>query len=209
MKLFSHLHWTVWSSPAAARARWSLLVSGPTPRAPPAHRTRHRPARVRVPRRLPPALTPSTPTPPAAARRGTVRAVTGAGSGTDSGMFDAAQPADRLMTLRTTPVGSAVVVVAVVGELDLHSVPDLVAVIDEVLERPGLALLVLDLSEVAFLGSSGLGVLADLTTRADTAPQPPAEQTRSQPAAERTRPGPALRAVAPVDRYAWSARGRR
>jgi len=81
-------------------------------------------------------------------------------------------------------------------------VPDLVAVLDEVLERPGLALLVLDLSEVAFLGSSGLGVLADLTTRADTAPLPPAERTRSQPAAERTRPGPALRVVAPVDRYA-------
>jgi len=72
-------------------------------------------------------------------------------------------------------------------------VPDLVVVLDEILNRPALDQLVIDLSEVAFLGSAGLGVLVDLATRTATGPQPAAEPTRSTPA---------LRVVAPADRYA-------
>lgn len=72
------------------------------------------------------------------------------------------------MTLTTTDVASAVVV-AVAGELDLHTAPDLLAALDQALERPGLETAIVDLSEVTFLGSSGLGVLANIATRATPA----------------------------------------
>lgn len=65
------------------------------------------------------------------------------------------------------PVGAALVV-EVAGELDLHTAPDLMSTIDDALARPGLSLLIIDLSRVTFLGSSGLGVLANLATRAIT-----------------------------------------
>lgn len=82
--------------------------------------------------------------------------------------FDGPPPADPVMTMTTVPVGAALVV-EVVGELDLHTAPDLMATIDDALQRPGLTRLIIDLSRVTFLGSSGLGVLANLATRA-TAP---------------------------------------
>lgn len=72
------------------------------------------------------------------------------------------------MTVTTTDVASAVVV-TVAGELDLHTAPLLLAALDQALERPGLDTAIVDLSAVTFLGSSGLGVLANLATRATPA----------------------------------------
>lgn len=95
---------------------------------------------------------------------------------------DAPEPDDPVMTLTTIPIGSAAVV-EVVGDLDLHTAPDLMAAVDDACARPGLELVVIDLSRVAFLGSSGLGVLANLATRATG----------------RDRPAAALRIVAPAD----------
>lgn len=69
------------------------------------------------------------------------------------------------MTVSTLQTGSAVVL-EVAGDLDLHTSPELMTAVDDALRLPGLALVVIDLSRVEFLGSSGLGVLADLATRA-------------------------------------------
>ena len=69
------------------------------------------------------------------------------------------------MRMTAVPIGAAMVV-EVIGELDLHTAPDLMATVDDILTRPGLAVLIIDLSRVSFLGSSGLGVLANLATRA-------------------------------------------
>jgi anti-sigma B factor antagonist len=74
-------------------------------------------------------------------------------------------------SLRTAEEGSAVVV-SVAGELDLVTAPQLMEVLDRQLARPDVELTVVDLSEVEFLGSSGLGVLASIATRA-TAPTDP------------------------------------
>jgi anti-sigma B factor antagonist len=72
---------------------------------------------------------------------------------------------ERQFHLTTTPRGSTVVV-GVSGELDLHSAPPLMEAVDEAMRSHGTDLVVIDLSEVDFLGSSGLGVLANLATRA-------------------------------------------
>ena len=106
--------------------------------------------------------------------------------------FDAPQP-DRLMRVTATPIGSAVVV-EVVGELDLSTAPELMATIDDALARPGLTLVIIDLSLVEFLGSSGLGVLANSATRA-TGPGHPAVALRVVAPAEHrpvTRPWEAM-----------------
>ena len=106
---------------------------------------------------------------------------------------------ERQFGLTTTPRGSTVVV-EVSGELDLHSAPRLMEAVDEAMRERGTELVVIDLSEVDFLGSSGLGVLANLATRA-TVPTSP-RQGGSVPSA-------ALRVVAPPDRRAvtrpWEA----
>jgi anti-sigma B factor antagonist len=81
--------------------------------------------------------------------------------------FDGSPPADPLMRMTAVPIGAALVM-DVVGELDLHTAPNLMAAVDDALARPGLTLLIIDLSGVSFLGSSGLGVLANLATRATT-----------------------------------------
>lgn len=90
------------------------------------------------------------------------------------------------MSLTTTPAGSAVVV-AVHGELDLHTAPELMKVVDEALDDRTLDAVVIDLSDVEFLGSSGLGVLANIATRA------------AAPASGGTGTGVAVRVVAPAD----------
>ena len=72
--------------------------------------------------------------------------------------------ADRLMMLSTTRVGSTTLV-TVEGELDLHTARELTAAIDDVLAAPDIDAVVLDLSAVSYLGSSGLGTLAELATR--------------------------------------------
>ena len=71
---------------------------------------------------------------------------------------------DPLINLTTTRIGSAAVV-TVEGELDLHTARNLMSTVDETLTTPDLAAIVIDLSAVTFLGSSGLGTLAELATR--------------------------------------------
>jgi anti-anti-sigma factor len=71
---------------------------------------------------------------------------------------------DPLINLTTTRIGPAAVV-TVEGELDLHTARTLMSTVDETLTEPDLAAIVIDLSAVTFLGSSGLGTLAELATR--------------------------------------------
>src|SRR4051794_12042374 len=120
--------------------------------------------------------------------------------GTVSGDED--DTTERPFGLSTSRSGDAVVV-AVSGELDLHSAPEMMTVLDEHLRDPGTDVVVVDLTDVAFLGSSGLSVLANLATRA-TAP-PTARPGRGRPEAPQAR----LRVVAPPDHSAvtrpWAA----
>jgi anti-sigma B factor antagonist len=117
--------------------------------------------------------------------------------GTVSGDED--DTTERPFGLSTSRLGDAVVV-AVSGELDLHSAPELMTVLDEHMRDPGTEVVVVDLTDVAFLGSSGLGVLANLATRATVA---------TTPAHGAARPGASLRVVAPPDHRAvtrpWAA----
>jgi anti-sigma B factor antagonist len=82
---------------------------------------------------------------------------------------------DRLINLTTARIGSAAVV-TVEGELDLHTARSLMGTVDETLDWPDLTAIIIDLSAVTFLGSSGLGTLAELATRTPasrpTDPQP-------------------------------------
>lgn len=80
-------------------------------------------------------------------------------------MTDGDGDAGQLMTLDTARVGSSAIV-TVSGELDLHTARELMAAVDETLTWPELDGIVIDLSGVSFLGSSGLGTLAELATRA-------------------------------------------
>ncbi len=77
-------------------------------------------------------------------------------------------------------------VVTVQGEVDLLTARQLMDALEQVwLERPQVTCVVIDLSGVTFLGSSGLGVLADLAGRT----------TSHTPGGI----GPAVRLVAPKD----------
>ena len=76
-----------------------------------------------------------------------------------------------LMTLSTARIGPTAVV-TVSGEVDLYTARDLMASIDETFTQPGLGAVVIDLTGVSFLGSSGLGTLADLATRAPASRRP-------------------------------------
>ena len=78
---------------------------------------------------------------------------------------------DPLLNLTTTRIGS-VAVVTVEGELDLHTARTLMGTVDETLSWPDLTAIIIDLSGVTFLGSSGLGTLAELATRTPAAGQP-------------------------------------
>ena len=95
---------------------------------------------------------------------------------------------DSLINLTTTRIGSAAVV-TVEGELDLHTARTLMGTVDDTLTTPDLAAIVIDLSGVTFLGSSGLGTLAELATRAPS----------SRPAGGQPVP---VRLVAPPDNRA-------
>jgi anti-sigma B factor antagonist len=97
---------------------------------------------------------------------------------------------DSMMTLTAARVGSAAVV-TVGGELDLQTARDLMSTVDETLQWPDLSGVVVDLTAVSFLGSSGLGTLAELATRT-TAPAGSGGY-RTQP----PQPLPPLRLVAP------------
>jgi anti-sigma B factor antagonist len=129
----------------------------------------------------------------AASRRYGAR-VTDSNQSDDSDHTRAASPTD-LLTLNATRIGSAAVV-TVAGELDLHTARKLMSVVDETLEWPGLAAVVIDLAGVSFLGSSGLGTLAELASRTATPPG-----LDPYPAQARTA-RPVLRLVAPPDNHA-------
>jgi anti-sigma B factor antagonist len=103
-------------------------------------------------------------------------------------------PADA-MRLTATRIGSTAVV-TVTGELDLLTARELMKSVDETLRWPDLTGVVVDLTGVSFLGSSGLGTLAELATRT-TAPTG-GTGYRSQP----PEPVPPLRLVAPPDNSA-------
>lgn len=113
--------------------------------------------------------------------------------------FDGDDDGGRQFGLTTTRRGPTVVV-AVSGELDLHSAPELMTAVDEAMRAGGTDLVVIDLGEVDFLGSSGLGVLANLATRA-TVPTSHRQGGDVPPAA--------LRVVSPPDHRAvtrpWEA----
>lgn len=98
------------------------------------------------------------------------------------------------MTLTTTRAGSAAVV-TVAGELDLQTARELMAVVDDTLNWPDLSCVVVDLTAVSFLGSSGLGTLAELATRTTT---PAGSAPYDEPAARAV----PLRVVAPADNRA-------
>jgi anti-sigma B factor antagonist len=106
----------------------------------------------------------------------------------------------RPFGLTRTDLGGATTVVTVSGELDLQSAPELMAVVDQAMRAPGADVVVVDLTEVWFLGSSGLGVLANLATRATvpTSHRHDAAEARAQ-----------LRVVSPPDNHAvtrpWEA----
>jgi len=78
---------------------------------------------------------------------------------------------DRVMTLDTSRHGAATVV-TVSGELDLHTARDLMVAVDDAMTGAGVEAIVIDLSAVSFLGSSGLGTLAELATRAPASGRP-------------------------------------
>jgi anti-sigma B factor antagonist len=107
----------------------------------------------------------------------------------DSGWEAPPEHADP-MTLTTARVGSAAVV-TVIGELDLHTARELMSTVDETLQWPDLSGVVVDLTAVSFLGSSGLGTLAELATR--TALPAGSVGYRAEP----PQPLPPLRLVAP------------
>ena len=98
-------------------------------------------------------------------------------------------PAD-VMTVTATRIGTAAVV-TVTGELDLLTARKLMKTVDETRQWPDLAGVVVDLSAVSFLGSSGLGTLAELATRT-TAPTGSGGYHSEPP-----EPVPPLRLVAP------------
>jgi anti-sigma B factor antagonist len=108
-------------------------------------------------------------------------------------MSDSSDPAE-VMTLTATRVGSAAVV-TVTGELDLLTARELMTAVDETLKWPDLTGVVVDLTAVSFLGSSGLGTLAELATRTTA---PAGGGYRSRP----PEPVPPLRIVAPPDNSA-------
>jgi anti-sigma B factor antagonist len=120
-------------------------------------------------------------------------------SGDEDGDEGGAGTTERPFGLSTSELGTATVV-AVSGELDLHSAPELMTVLDERMRDPDTELVVVDLTDVGFLGSSGLGVLANLATRA-TVPTTPRQGGGRPPAR--------LRVVAPPDHRAvtrpWAA----
>jgi anti-sigma B factor antagonist len=98
----------------------------------------------------------------------------------DRSPSDETDLSDELMTLTTARVGSSAVV-TVTGELDLHTSRELMSSVDDTLAWPDLDALVIDLSGVSFLGSSGLGTLAELATRTPAARRPEAYPPQDGP----------------------------
>ncbi|MBA2473796.1 MAG: anti-sigma factor antagonist [Pseudonocardiales bacterium] len=68
--------------------------------------------------------------------------------------------AEQILLISHRQAGEATVV-TVVGEVDLLTAPRLLAAVSDALERAGSHPVVVDLSEVSFLGSAGLAALVD------------------------------------------------
>jgi anti-sigma B factor antagonist len=85
---------------------------------------------------------------------------------------EAGPAAEQLVRIRTeqiTRAGRDALVVTVTGEIDLHTVGRLRAAVDDGLDRVAESdsvALVIDLSQVTFLGSAGLAALVDATRAA-------------------------------------------
>lgn len=93
------------------------------------------------------------------------------------------------MAIAVAPAGTDAVVVTVSGEVDLLTARDLMAALEQIWqEKPAPETVVIDLGGVGFLGSSGLGILADLAGRS----------TSHTPGSL----GPAVRLVAPPENEA-------
>lgn len=64
--------------------------------------------------------------------------------------------------MRITPIGThTAVVLAAAGEVDLATGPRLRAALAELLEKPDAVPVIADLTDVTFLGSTGIAVLVD------------------------------------------------
>ena len=73
------------------------------------------------------------------------------------------------MAVAVQPAGEHATVVTVHGEVDLLTARQLMDVLEQVWqEQPEVATVIIDLGGVTFLGSSGLGILADLAGRTTT-----------------------------------------
>jgi anti-sigma B factor antagonist len=71
-----------------------------------------------------------------------------------------AEASDAALGIRPVGTGTAVVV-AVAGEVDVVTGPRLRAALAELLEQPQAAPVIVDLTAVTFLGSTGIAVLVD------------------------------------------------
>jgi anti-sigma B factor antagonist len=79
------------------------------------------------------------------------------------------QPDAGQMAISVIPAGDDAVVVTVNGEVDLLTARQLMDALEGVWkDRPDVKTVVIDLAGVSFLGSSGLGILADLAGRTTT-----------------------------------------
>lgn len=73
------------------------------------------------------------------------------------------------MAVAVAQAGDDTTVVTVEGEVDLLTARQLMDALEQVWqERPDVATVIVDLAGVTFLGSSGLGILADLAGRTTT-----------------------------------------
>jgi anti-sigma B factor antagonist len=78
------------------------------------------------------------------------------GDGEGSGLFD-----DESLAVESSRVGHAVVV-SLSGDVDMLTAPQLLPAVEHCITDGECSLLVVDLAEVTFLASSGLGALLDV-----------------------------------------------
>jgi anti-sigma B factor antagonist len=79
--------------------------------------------------------------------------------------------AEQILSISHRGAGEAIVV-TVVGEVDVLTAPRLLAAVSDALERAGSGPVVVDLSEVSFLGSAGLAALVEAALAAERRQEP-------------------------------------
>ena len=83
-----------------------------------------------------------------------------------------AEPArEQLLSIASREVDGAVVL-AVAGEIDLHTAPRLLAAVDTGFDQASDGPLVIDLTDVSFLGSAGLAALVSARRQAQRRREP-------------------------------------